>query len=152
MANILIADDDEIIASLASEALINAGHACGWVGDGEQALKTIEWRRPDLLILDQDMPVMSGATLLRKLRTSEFFYDLPVVMFTAMTGIRDEEQAFYNGAQEFVRKPFRPETLVNVVERVWFSRERHPRHENLRAKLEKSAGIWREPTALRRQL
>ena len=150
MSNILIADDDELVASLASEALIGAGHACGWVTDGEKALQTIEWRRPDLLLLDQEMPVMSGATLLRKLRTSEQHYDLPVIMFTAMSGVRDEEQALYNGAQEYIRKPFTPDMLVRVVERVLFARSLRPRHEDLMSKLEQSAGIWRDPEATRR--
>lgn len=145
MAHILIADDDELVASMASEALIGAGHACGWVTDGEQAERTIEWRRPDLLLLDQDMPVMSGATLLRRLRSSEHFYDLPVVMFTAMTGVRDEEQALYNGAQEYIRKPFRPDALVRVVDRILFERESRPQHEDLMTQLEKSAGTWRDP-------
>lgn len=145
MAHILIADDDELIASLASETLIAAGHACGWVTDGEKALQTIRWKRPDLLLLDQDMPVMSGRTLLRKLRTSEDHYDLPVVMFTAITGEQDEDQAIYAGAQEYIRKPFEPDALVRIVDRVLFEREMRPRHEDLRTKLEKSAGIWRDP-------
>ena len=145
MAHILIADDDEIVASLASEALIEASHACGWVTDGEQALRTIEWRRPDLLLLDQDMPGMSGGQVLRTLRVSERFYDLPVVMFTAIAGKQDEEQALFAGAQDYIRKPFRPQTLVNMVERVLFLRENRPRHEDLRTVLEKSAGTWRDP-------
>ncbi|ALE16187.1 phosphate regulon transcriptional regulatory protein [Altererythrobacter epoxidivorans] len=145
MASILIADDDELVASLASDALIAAGHACGWVTDGLQAERTIDWRRPDLLLLDQDMPNMSGATLLRRLRTSSKHYDLPIIMFTAMSGERDEEQALYAGAQEYVRKPFRAETLIRAVEHVLMKRRHRPRHEDLRTVLEKSAGTWRDP-------
>lgn len=152
MAHILIADDDELVAALASDALIEAGHACGWITDGEKAWQTINWRRPDLLLLDQDMPILSGFALLRKLRTSDSFYDLPVIMFTAMTGIRDEEQALYNGAQEFLSKPLDTLKLVNAVERVLTQREMRPRHENLMTKLEQSAGIWREPDTFRRQV
>ena len=150
MAHILIADDDELIASFASEALIGAGHACGWITDGEKAWQTINWRRPDLLLLDQDMPIMSGAALLRRMRTSDQFYDLPVVMFTAMTGARDEEQALYNGAQEYVRKPFKPESLLRAVEQVLMKRELRPGHESLMTKLEQSAGVWRYPVAQQR--
>ena len=86
MARILIADDDELIAELASEILIDVGHACGWVTTGEDAWEVAHKRRPDMLLLDQDLPGMSGVTLLRKFRGSPQFYDLPVVMFTAMLG------------------------------------------------------------------
>ena len=84
MAHILIADDDELIAELASQVLIDAGHACGWVTSGEDCWALLRRRRPDVLLLDQDMPGISGMTLLRRLRQSPEFYDLPVVMVTMM--------------------------------------------------------------------
>ena len=144
MAHILIADDDEIIAELASQALIEAGHACGWVTDGFQALKLLEWRRPDLLLLDQDMPGMKGSQLLRELRNSPSYYDLPIIMFTAITGKEDEEQALFNGAQDYVRKPFDPDRLVLTVSSVLRARSERPRHLELRTLLERSAGIASE--------
>ena len=70
MARILIADDDELIAELASEVLIDVGHACGWVTTAEDAWEVAIKRRPDILQLDQNLPGMSGVTLLRKLRGS----------------------------------------------------------------------------------
>ena len=70
MAFILIVDDDEIVAQLATDILMDAGHTCGWVGDGESALDLLRWRRPDLLLLDQDMPGITGAQVLRSLRCS----------------------------------------------------------------------------------
>ena len=56
MPHILIVDDDEIVAELAANALMDAGYAAGWVSDAEQAMKLLEWRRPDLVLLDQNMP------------------------------------------------------------------------------------------------
>lgn len=141
MAHILIADDDEIVAELACSALIEAGHACGWVSDGEQALKLLQWRRPDLLLLDQDMPGMKGSQLLRELRNSSQYYDLPIVMFTALTGKADEDQARYNGAQDYIRKPFDPDRLVVTIEDILQARARRPRHMELRELLEQSAGM-----------
>ena len=152
MAHILIADDDELVAALASDALISAGHACGWVTDGSWAWSTIGWRRPDVLLLDQDMPGISGASLLRKLRVSAQFYDLPVIMFTAVSGQRDEEQALYAGAQDYIRKPFSPESIVRSVESVLFDRANRPRHEDLRIAMQKSAGLWHEPATVRKHV
>ncbi|MEL7444817.1 MAG: response regulator [Pseudomonadota bacterium] len=136
MAHILIADDDEIIAELASDALIDAGHACGWVCDGTAAWQFLQNRRPDVMLLDQSMPGMSGSTLLRKMRMSPSLYDLPVIMFTVMTGARDEEQAVFAGAQDFVRKPFDRKALVYKVNRLIQLRGDRPRHLDLRTWLQ----------------
>ncbi|MFO6448593.1 PleD family two-component system response regulator [Erythrobacter sp. NE805] len=132
MARILIADDDELIAELASEVLIDAGHACGWVTTASAAWTCVLRKRPDLLLLDQGMPGESGLTLLRRLRRSAELYDLPVMMFTAMHGDEDKAQAIFAGAQDFLSKPFEPFDLVRRVNRQLKLRENRPRHVDLR--------------------
>lgn len=132
MARILIADDDELIAELASEVLIDAGHASGWVTSAAEAWRCVNRRRPDLLLLDQSMPGESGMTLLRRLRRSPQLYDLPVIMFTAMNGEQDELQAIYAGAQDFLSKPFDPIDLVARVARILKLRAGRPGHVDLR--------------------
>lgn len=145
MAHILIVDDDEIIAETASEILIARGHACGWVTSGERAVELMRFKRPDLMLLDQDMPGMSGAQVLRTLRASTRNYDLPVIMFTAVTGARDEEAARYNGAQDYIRKPFDPRFLDLKVRQVLDARAEGPKHRDLRDHLAASNGISRVP-------
>ena len=140
MAHILIVDDDVIIAEVASEALIDAGHACGWVTSGEQALKLLEHRRPDILLLDQDMPGMTGAQVLRQLRSTPEFYDLPILMFSAIAGKRDEEIALYAGATDYIRKPFKPEELVHKISTVLHERIGRAKHKSLQQILEDSSG------------
>lgn len=149
MAFILIADDDELIAELASEVLIDAGHACGWVTSGEDAWALIRNRRPDLLLLDQDMPGITGVNLLRKLRGSATFYDLPVIMFTAISGAEDENRAFYAGAQDYIRKPFTPQVLISKVGRTLAKRGKS--HLDLRDRLARDSGFLdqAEPMARR---
>ncbi|MEM6475840.1 MAG: response regulator [Pseudomonadota bacterium] len=132
MAHILIVDDDELIAEIASEVLIDKGHACGWVTSAEAAWRLLHrGRRPDLLLLDQNMPGISGITFLRRLRGSPQHYDLPVIMFTAMSGEGDEAQAIYAGAQDYVRKPFDPAKLTNCVSRLLVKRSASPQHKPL---------------------
>lgn len=145
MARILIADDDELIAEIASEVLFNAGHACGWVTSAEAAWELASHKRPDILLLDQIMPGMSGVTLLRRLRGSEKFYDLPVVMFTAMSGNEDEAQAFYAGAQGYIRKPFAPKVLVETVTELLNKRGDRPRHVDLKQAMAIESGLISEP-------
>ncbi len=152
MAYVLIADDDEIVAGLASEALIDAGHPCGWVTNGTEAWDLLQKRRPDVLLLDQNMPGMSGCALLRKIRSSASLYDLPVIMFTALTGIRDEEQAIYAGAQDYIRKPFQPSKIARRIERLIQLRAGRG-HTDLRTYLEQSSGWAPEPNmAVRRAI
>ena len=141
MAHILIADDDELVAERACQILIDSGHACGWVTSGEAAWDLLRRRRPDLMLLDQNMPGISGLTLLRRLRQSETFYDLPVVMFTAMSGMEDETQAIYAGAQDFVRKPFDARGLKSRIQRVLARIQNRPRHKALHAHLRETAGL-----------
>lgn len=152
MAHILIVDDDEIVAELATDTLINAGHACGWVTSGEEALKLLKWRRPDLMLLDQDMPGMSGNAVLRELRTSDKLYDLPVIMFTALNGTKDEEQAIYAGAQDYIRKPFEPKSLLFKVKQLLTKREGREKHLDLLDVMEKQSGMWRDPDEASRRV
>lgn len=140
MAHVLIVDDDVIIAEAASEALINAGHACGWVTSGEEALKLLKHRRPDIILLDQDMPSMTGSQVLRQLRNSPKFYDLPILMFSAIVSRRDEELALFAGATDYICKPFKTDELVWRIEDVLNSRKTRAKHKSLMRVLEESSG------------
>lgn len=131
MPRILIADDDELIAALASDVLMDAGLACGWVPSTEACLQVMHVKRPDLLLLDNTFPGMSGITFLRQLRRSRQFYDLPVIMLTALRGDEDEAQAIYAGAQDFIRKPFDAHWLVRKIVRQLEKRVGRPRHVDL---------------------
>ena len=146
MANILIVDDDELIAELASQILIEAGHACDWVTSGEEALALLKVRRPDLVLLDDDMPGMTGSQMLRQLRSSPRDYDLPVIMFTSISGAQDEELALFNGAQDYLRKPFLPRELLRKIEQLLRARAETPRHSDLTEVLEMAAGRYRDHT------
>ena len=139
MASIIIVDDDEIVAQIAADVLISAGHGCGWVTDASQAMQLLRWRRPDLLLLDNDMPEITGAHMLRQLRMSQEFYDLPVVMFTRLSGKMDEEQALFNGANDYIRKPFDRRFLLWRVNRLLEARVNRPQHTALEDELNTSA-------------
>jgi len=142
MAHILIVDDDELIAEVASDTLINAGHGCGWVTSGEKAWALLNaGTRPDLVMLDQSMPGISGINLLRRIRNSPKLYDLPVIMFTAMSGKDDEARAIFAGAQDFLRKPFNQNALVRKVEYLMASIAATPRHKPLQTWLAENSGI-----------
>ena len=125
MARILIIDDDPLVAQVASNILIGAGHACGSVTDPRGAFALMRWRRPDMVLLDQDMPEMTGIQFLRELRGSQEFYDLPVMMFTGISGEQDELAALYSGAQDYLRNPIEPNVLCRKVERILNKQDGH---------------------------
>lgn len=118
MARIIIADDDDLIGELARDALIAAGHGAGLVPNGADALAVIKARRPDLAILDCNMPEMPGVNVVRELRKLMDFADLPILMLTGRRSEQDEELARFAGANDYLRKPFDPDELVFRVEQL----------------------------------
>lgn len=125
MAYILVVDDDDIVAEHAANVLTDAGHACGWVDSNKAAMDLLVKRRPNLILLDQNMPQENGTALLRRLRNSPRLYDIPVIMLTGITGIKEEQIAYYHGAQDYIRKPFSERMLIFRVEQVLKSRQPH---------------------------
>lgn len=123
MAYILVVDDDDIVAEHAARVLLDAGMACGFVSDAETAWQLLKHRRPDLILLDHNMPGENGGSLLRRIRTSPDLYDVPVIMLTGIQEVKQEQIAYYNGAQDYIRKPFSPRMLVYRVREVLRARE-----------------------------
>lgn len=118
MARILIAEDDEIVGDIVRDALISAGHGVGVLDNGKDALQTIVARRPDLVILDCNMPELGGMLVLRELRKLPDFFDLPVLILTGRQSRKDSDLAYFEGADDYMTKPFDPEEVVFRVEQL----------------------------------
>ncbi|MEG3166139.1 response regulator transcription factor [Sphingomonas sp. PB2P19] len=131
MSRILIADDDEVMGEIACNALLAHGHGAGLVQDGLEALRIVKARRPDLLVLDCNMPGLSGVMVLRELRNIPAFCDLPVMMLTGRRSAQDEELARFSGADDYMKKPFDPEEFVFRVEELLAKHKKNP------------ASVWR---------
>ena len=116
MAKIFLIEDDEIIAEMVGQAFFDAGHTFGWIEDAQTALGVIRSRKPDAIILDQRMPTMPGMELLRDLRRDATTTLIPVMMLTAVSSENDKTIAFYEGADDYMVKPFDPEEVVFRVE------------------------------------
>lgn len=112
MAKILIADDDPIVVEILKFRLEGASHAVSVARDGEQALIHIKESRPDLVILDSMMPIMSGPEVLSELKADKDLKDIPVVMLTARNGEADIIAGLEGGASEYLTKPFLPQELL----------------------------------------
>jgi DNA-binding response OmpR family regulator len=116
MARIIVAEDDDLVSDIVREALTKEGHLVGVIDNGADALRAIQLKRPDLVILDCMMPEVSGLIVLREIRTSSTLYDTPVLILTGRQGAIDVELAYGQGADDYMKKPFDPDELVFRVE------------------------------------
>ncbi|MCB0322892.1 MAG: sigma-54-dependent Fis family transcriptional regulator [Bdellovibrionales bacterium] len=114
-AQILVVDDEQQMQTAMEAVLARMGHAVLKAENGKQALEILERAKPDLVISDMRMPVMTGSELLAKIREGQ--PQLPVVMITAYGTIEQAVEAMRNGAFDFITKPFSAEELERVVTR-----------------------------------
>jgi len=116
MSKVLIVDDEPDVLLLLRVNMEGAGFETTLAADGETALRRIEEEHPDVVLLDIMMPVMDGWGVLRELSART---DTPlVVVVSAKSSDRDIVRALTSGAHEYVTKPFDPDDLVHIVERV----------------------------------
>ena len=118
MALIFYAEDDPLMGELVQSVLLGAGHAVGVLEDGDDALRALKRRKPDLAIVDMAMPQMSGSELIKIIRRDPTLYDIPVLVLTARRSAEDEAIARQAGANGYLRKPFEPDRLVSVVDQL----------------------------------
>jgi two-component system chemotaxis response regulator CheY len=112
--NLLIVDDSTAIRKILLRVLSQTGLQLGRVleaGDGQEALKQMEGNDISLILSDINMPNMDGLELLRALRGSPDWRDVPVVMITTEGGQARVEEAVQLGATSYVRKPFNADLL-----------------------------------------
>jgi DNA-binding response OmpR family regulator len=124
-ARILIVDDDPDIVRLLMMTLDPDGFQLSSAADGQSALAMARAERPDLVLLDWNMPGMSGLDVCRALRAESDprLRDVPVVMLTAQVNAEDTAAGFAAGVTDYVTKPFKPAYIVARVH-AWLLRGR----------------------------
>ena len=113
---LLVDDDAEIVESLRF-ALSNRGYEILVARDGNQGLAMAQRETPDLVILDMMMPKRSGFLVLEKLRRTHVV-PIRVIMITANEGSRHKAYAEMLGVDDYIRKPFPMDRLLNSVDRL----------------------------------
>jgi len=104
---VLVVEDEQDIAGLIKHTLERSGDASvEIVGRGDEALRAITGRIPDLVILDLNLPVLSGDEVCRILRQRDETRQLPIIMLTARTSESDRVAGLDLGADDYVTKPF----------------------------------------------
>lgn len=111
-STLLIIDDDPDTIQILSSILSEQGRIL-FATSGEQGMRMAENYRPDVILLDQNMPGQNGYETCRQLKQNAVTRDAAVVFVTAQSGVGDEVRAFEMGAVDFISKPFSP-VVVNA--------------------------------------
>jgi DNA-binding response OmpR family regulator len=119
MAEVLVVEDDRVIAELLMHLLRREGHAVTHLADGDAAFRHIgSGAPPALVLLDAVLPYRDGASLLAEMRRRDTWRAVPVVMLTGRSLERDVVQALEAGATDYVTKPFQPQELLARIRRL----------------------------------
>ncbi|MGC2411225.1 MAG: phosphate regulon transcriptional regulator PhoB [Stellaceae bacterium] len=109
---VLIVEDEAPLVTMLRYNLEREGFAVDEAADGEEALLRIAERRPDAVLLDWMLPLVSGLEVCRQIRRASATRSLPVIMLTARGEESDRVRGLDSGADDYVVKPFSPSELV----------------------------------------
>ena len=112
---ILIVDDTPTNLDVISEALNDAGYTVAIATSGERALKQLERRSPDLILLDVMMPGIDGFETCQRLKANPKTCDIPVIFMTALSDADSKIKGFEVGAVDYITKPFQEREVLARV-------------------------------------
>lgn len=107
----LIVDDSRVVRKVARRIAEDLGFECDEAEDGQKAYDFCKTKMPDAVILDWNMPIMSGIEFLEKLREMEHGTEPKVIFCTTENDMKHIQRAIQSGADEYIMKPFDSEIL-----------------------------------------
>ena len=113
---VLVADDEEDVLNLVALHLERAELDVLRAADGEEALRVTREHVPDLAVLDVMMPKLNGYEVVSEMRKDEGMRRIPVLLLTARAGGVDIMHGYEVGADDYLRKPFKPQELREHVD------------------------------------
>jgi GAF domain-containing protein/CheY-like chemotaxis protein len=136
MEKILIIDDSTQIRSFLSEMLFPLGYIVSTASDGKRGLDKALTERPDLILLDFNLPRLSGIEILEALQKDD--YEVPVILMTAHGSESVAVQAFRLGVRDYIPKPFETEQILEVIERALTESRLRRERDQLMRRLEQT--------------
>lgn len=115
---ILAVDDDKHIADLLKVVLEGEGHKVVPLYSGQEALEKLKQMKPDLILLDVQMPKMNGWQVLEAIKQDESTKDIPVAMLTGTESELDKEAMKAKGVEDYILKPFVHDDLLSRVKKM----------------------------------
>ncbi len=123
-AKILIVDDDPDILDILKLTLDGENYDVIQAANGEDALKLVQAKSPNLLILDYNMPRMNGKEICQKVKKDLLLQHLPIIMLTGKGEVVDKVQGIDAGADDYIVKPFEPKELLARIRMILRRTER----------------------------
>ena len=114
--DILLVDDEQDIVKVLRKRLELKGYNVDTAADGEEALARVEQKRPQLIVLDVMLPKLNGYEVCAKLKQSEAYQDIPIIMFTAKGQAQDHLAGLMFGANAYVSKSCQFEDLHEQIQ------------------------------------
>lgn len=118
MKKVLVVDDEPDILKVISFRLKKAGYEVLTATNGKIALDLVYSNRPDLILLDLRMPVMTGDEVCTKIKNDTELCSIPIIILTASTGSKLPEKAKELRADDYLLKPFDSETMFKKVQKI----------------------------------
>ena len=114
---ILIVDDEVDLLRLIKFRFTRWGYDTALAADGQEALDKVKKDPPDLIVLDLQLPIISGQEVCLRLKADESTKRIPVILFTASIAGGIAENAKKLGADDYIVKPFEPDNLLEKVKK-----------------------------------
>jgi CheY-like chemotaxis protein len=112
---ILVADDDDLNREVMEAFLMSENYRVQFAHDGQQTLSVCDSLKPDLILLDVNMPDMTGYEVCRILRQRPNTVSTPIILVTGYDTAQDRATGMAAGANAFLPRPFSPAHLLQVV-------------------------------------
>lgn len=115
---VLLADDEEDIKLVVKFYLESRGYEVFTAFDGLDAISQCQANKPDVLLLDVMMPVMSGFEVARRLKADPETSSIPIIMLSAASQANSIKEGLEAGARDYIVKPFEPAKLEELIKQV----------------------------------
>jgi two-component system cell cycle response regulator DivK len=112
---ILVVEDQEDNRQILRDLLANAGYEMIEAEDGEQALVKVVEHKPDLILMDIQLPLLDGYEATRRIKANPELQDIPIIVVTSYALSGDEEKARAAGCDAYVAKPYSPRALLAKI-------------------------------------
>jgi len=115
IVSVLVVDDSVTVRKVTTRLLERQGYEVRTAKDGVDAMATLQDYKPDIVLLDIEMPRMDGFEVATQMRHSSTLKDIPIIMITSRTGDKHKERAMAIGVTDYMGKPFQEDKLLGAI-------------------------------------
>ena len=115
VATVMVVDDSVTVRKVTSRFLLREGFSVITARDGLEAMTLLQEHRPDLMLLDIEMPRMDGFEVARRVKGSSELKQIPIIMITSRSGKKHRDRAFSLGVEHYMGKPYQEQELLKAM-------------------------------------